>query len=335
MISKTLTVESFAVDPYFNLALEQWLLEHLEEHQCILYLWQNENTVVIGKNQNAWKECQIEQLKKNQGKLARRLSGGGAVYHDLGNLNFTFLVNKEDYDVHRQLRVIQQALHSLGVDALISGRNDLCVGDRKISGNAFLKREKQCYHHGTLLVNTDKEKMQKFLNPSKLKLASKGVDSVRSRTANLKEFSVGLTIDELKGALRIAFNQEYGVSKKMELNEKQIEEIHQLKEHYASDKWNYNMSQEADFQVEKRFSWGEVLLLIKKEKERIKTVQIFTDSMETEVFIKLAKKLEGIEVTLTSISKVIEEMMKKEEDSKVILLDILSLFVQEEKNGTL
>lgn len=110
MVTKLTYIESDQVNPYKNLAVEEYLLLHCEDKECILYLWQNQNTVVIGRNQNAWKECKVTKLEEENGHLARRLSGGGAVYHDLGNLNFTFLVNKEEYSLEKQLQVIINAM---------------------------------------------------------------------------------------------------------------------------------------------------------------------------------------------------------------------------------
>ena len=159
MIGKLFFLESDSFDPYKNLALEELLLESCGRGICILYLWQNQKTVVIGRNQNAWAECRTEELKQAGGKLARRLSGGGAVFHDLGNLNFTFVVGKEDYHVPRQLEVILGALRRLGIPAEKSGRNDLLVEGKKFSGNAFYEQGDTWYHHGTLMVDVDKDSL--------------------------------------------------------------------------------------------------------------------------------------------------------------------------------
>ena len=137
MNNRLTIIESDSTNPYKNLALENWLLDHVAEDEVILYLWQNQHTVVVGKNQNAWKECNISTLEADGGHLARRLSGGGAVYHDLGNLNFTFLAHKARYDVAKQLEVILRGLQRLGIEAEKSGRNDILVDGRKVSGNAF------------------------------------------------------------------------------------------------------------------------------------------------------------------------------------------------------
>ena len=185
MISSLHIYQASGSDPFENLAREQVLLEQGPADGVILYLWQNQNTVVIGRNQNAYKECRTSLLEEEGGKLARRLSGGGAVFHDLGNLNFTFLLPRADFDVRRQLEVICTACRELGIPAEISGRNDLHAEGQKFSGNAFYKSGTRAYHHGTLLLNVDMSKLGRYLSPPKAKLQAKGVDSVRARVTNL------------------------------------------------------------------------------------------------------------------------------------------------------
>ena len=167
MIQQLKLYEGQSFDPQLNLAVEEYLLQTVEPDCCILYLWQNQNTVVIGRNQNAWKECRTTLLEEEGGHLARRLSGGGAVFHDLGNLNFTFLVPTDCYDLEKQLSVIQLACRSFGIEAVRSGRNDILAEGRKFSGNAFYQSGGRSYHHGTLLVDVDMTRMSRYLNPSK------------------------------------------------------------------------------------------------------------------------------------------------------------------------
>ena len=212
MIKRLLLCRSRSFDPYENLALEEALLSRVGEGELILYLWQNECSVVIGRNQNPWKECRTALLAEEGGCLARRLSGGGAVFHDRGNLNFTFLMTAGDYDLPRQLTVLERACQSLGIPARRSGRNDLLADGRKFSGNAFYKHNGKAYHHGTLMLDVDMEMVQRYLSPSKAKLAAKGVDSVRSRVVNLREFVPDLTIPQLADALIAALAEVYAVA---------------------------------------------------------------------------------------------------------------------------
>ena len=197
-------------DPWLNLSLEELLLGRVGDDEAILYLWQNQHTVVVGRHQNAWRECHAEKLEADGGKLARRLSGGGAVYHDLGNLNFTFIVPKPAYDLHRQLKVILGAARTVGVDAEFSGRNDILADGRKFSGNAFYHGRKASYHHGTILIDVDMTVLQKYLNVPQQKMAAKGVTSVKSRVINLRELVPTLTIEEMQQAMMQAFIAEYG-----------------------------------------------------------------------------------------------------------------------------
>ena len=151
-MKKLYWIETENTEPYLNLAMEEHLTLHGPKEACLLFLWQNRHTVVIGSNQNPWLECRTSLLEADGGRLARRLSGGGAVYHDMGNLNFTFLVRSEDYDLHRQLSVITTACRQLGIPAECSGRNDILADGRKFSGNGkiipLLEKEKTLLKYG-------------------------------------------------------------------------------------------------------------------------------------------------------------------------------------------
>ncbi len=294
MIEKLTYIESRNLIPYANLAVEEYLLLHCEASEVILYLWQNQHTVVIGRNQNAWKECLLTKLGDEGGHLARRLSGGGAVYHDLGNLNFTFLINKENYDVGRQLKVIIRALDKLGIPAEKSGRNDILVDGRKISGNAFYEQNGHCYHHGTLMVDVDLENMSRYLTVSKSKLKSKGVDSVRSRVANLKEFQPEITIESLMAALRAAFEEEYGLpSEYLGWEELPADDIEERTERFSSWEWLYGRKLDFQYEMETRFEWGSLNLQFQVKSGIVEDVTVYSDSLCPEIIERLPECLRG------------------------------------------
>lgn len=313
MITELGIYTSTGFDPHRNLAIEQYLLEHLHEGQCILYLWQNENTVVIGRNQNPWKECKATLLEQEGGHLARRLSGGGAVFHDLGNLNFTFLVPQNHYDLDRQLEVIQQAVGSLGIPAERSGRNDILSGGRKFSGNAFYKNGKQAYHHGTLLVDADMEKLNRYLTPSKLKLQAKGVDSVRSRVVNLRELNPKITIERLKSALAEAFSRVYGLpAAVIGEDEPDAAAVEALTLKNRSWDWLYGQKLPFTMDCQAHFPWGGVQIQLQVESGTIGQVKVYSDAMDWRLSQDLEALLQGTPLSpgaLEEISMDCREML--------------------------
>ena len=294
MVDKLLLYRARSTDPYRNLAVEEHLLERVEEGTCILYLWQNQNTVVIGRNQNAWKECRVSLLEGEGGHLARRLSGGGAVFHDAGNLNFTFLVNEADYDLDRQLTVIQTACRTLGVAAERSGRNDILADGRKFSGNAFYHSKGKAYHHGTLLVDTDGEKLARYLSPSKAKLQAKGVESVRSRVVNLRELVPELTCERLAEELTTAFAAAYGGTVRF-LREEELDgtRVDELRRRYESTDWLYGPRLPLSFACEGRFDWGGVQLQLQVESGVVVQARVYSDAMDWTLAPALERALTG------------------------------------------
>ena len=310
MIERIQIFESTRLDPYFNLATEKYLLETVEPGCCILYLWQNQNTVVIGRNQNAWAECRTSLLEQEGGKLARRLSGGGAVFHDTGNLNFTFLVPEEDYDLDRQLLVIQTACAALGLEARRSGRNDLLVHGAKFSGNAFYHSQGHAYHHGTLLVDVDKEKLGRYLTPSKAKLEAKGVASVRSRVANLKEFSPGLTCRDMAAHMRDAFAQVYGlVPEQLTLSADALVQIEASAAELSSWQWLYGSRLPFCFSCEQRFSWGSIQLQLHADSGQIRSVCAYSDSMDWQLSDTICQALTGCRFSVDAMRSALSAAM--------------------------
>ena len=279
MVTQLGIFESDSFDPYFNLAVEKHLMDITPAGGCVLYLWQNRNTVVIGRNQNPWLECRTSLLEQEDGRLARRLSGGGAVFHDLGNLNFTFIMRKEDYDLDKQVSVIQKACALAGIVAEKSGRNDLLADGRKFSGNAFYQNSTHAYHHGTLMVDVDKEKLGRYLSPPKAKLEAKGVASVRSRVVNLKELAPELTVDAMKAYMRAAFCEIYGMdAKPVMLTDGAA--IEALQAEYGSWEHLYGSPLPFSFQCEDHFSWGHIQLQLYAKDGHITGAKVYSDSMD-------------------------------------------------------
>lgn len=309
MVRKIYLYESTGFDPYRNLALEKVLLDRVEPDSCILYLWQNQNTVVIGRNQNALVECRTSLLEQEGGRLARRLSGGGAVFHDLGNLNFTFLTNKEDYNVDRQLSVIQAACALAGISTEKSGRNDLLADGKKFSGNAFYQDKLHAYHHGTLMLDVDKEKLGRYLSPSKAKLEAKGVQSVRSRVVNLTELAPSLTVAQMKENMVSAFADIYGCPVlPLTLTAEELDKVQLLQKEYGS--WDHLFGSPLPFtlECEGRFPWGGITIRLQAKKGKVTGCQVFTDAMEWQLPQSLENALVGQRLCKEEILPALEKL---------------------------
>ena len=282
MISRLLALESPSFSAPDNLALEAALADNVRPGELILYLWQNEKTVVIGRNQNAWKECRPEALRRDGGTLVRRLSGGGAVFHDLGNLNVSFCVPRAEEDIPRQTRVVLSALRLLGVEASASGRNDLELDGRKFSGHAAFRTARASCHHLTLMLRVDREALERYLCVSPLKLRSRGVDSVRARVTNLADRFPALTLPALRAALKDALSAEYGLpllpfpaQERLPEREKEA-----WRERFSSWEWTFGRPIPFDLEEEARFPWGVAELRLRVEAGRIRACRLWTDAMD-------------------------------------------------------
>ena len=330
MITKLNYYRSPQTVPYWNLGMEAFLLESVPKNACTLYLWQNRRTVVVGKNQNCWAECRIGNLEEDGGYLVRRLSEGGSVYHDEQNLNFTFLVNEEDYDVERQLEVILQAVRSFGLDARKTGRNDITIDDRKFSGNAFYKSGGKCYHHGTLLVDVDTHAMSRYLNVSADKLQSKGVASVKARVVNLKELCPDITIPVLCGALVDAFGQVYGFRPEP-IQEGSIDfaRVKELEARFASWDWRFGRNVPFSWQAQGRFPWGGVEIQLSVEKGCVIDAMVYSDAIEGNFIASIPPLITGCKFDATSLSQALSFASASEEET--ILADIRQLIEEEIK----
>lgn len=277
-------IVSDQTNPYWNIAVENYLLSLPETEVVTLYLWKNRRTVVIGQNQNPFSECNVEALEADGGYLMRRRTGGGAVYHDDGNINFSFVVPKALYDQTRQFSVIQRAVLDYGIVAELSGRNDILTEGRKFSGNAFSKGKYQDLHHGTILIKGNMEDLQRYLKPKPAKLQKHGVASVRSRVVNLSELNPEITSESIVPHLRSAFEEIYG-DKSVDVGFPDIAarpEVRALYEQFASDDWKYGRWRSFTAQRSAQFDWGGVELSLTVDEARgvITDVQIASDALD-------------------------------------------------------
>ncbi|NMB02092.1 MAG: lipoate--protein ligase [Firmicutes bacterium] len=284
-------------DPRINLAVEEYVLNYLEPSEEYAILWQNEPTVVIGRNQNTVAEVNGPFIKKQGINVVRRLSGGGAVYHDFGNLNFTFIVNSEK-DVVSNFEYFTKpviaALASLGVKAEFSGRNDITIDGKKFSGNAQYWSKNRLLHHGTILFNSDLSVVQEALNVKADKLQSKGVKSVRSRVTNIYPYlKTPITIDEFKETLW-RYLIPGGEGKEYILNDEEWAIVHEIKEkRYAKWEWNYGASPECEMEKEARFTGGKLELKLNVTDGLIRDMAIFGDFFGEKDVTELANMLNG------------------------------------------
>ena len=240
---RNLFYRSPSVDAYENLALDEHFLNIAEPGQLILYLYVNARAIILGRNQNPWKECDLEACERDGVQIVRRLSGGGAVYHDWGNLNFSFISGAGRYDETAQNALLLAALGDFGIEAAFTGRNDFTVADgRKFSGTAYCSRDGKRLRHGTLLICSNLGDVQQYLTPRFSKLAAHGVDSVRGRVCNLAELRPGLTVEDVAEALYRYF----GADGAFTPSEVDGTEVERLRAKNTSEAWIFGATPKFD-----------------------------------------------------------------------------------------
>ena len=294
-------IVSTSTNPYWNVSVENYLVEHPEDDSVVMYLWKNRRTVVIGQNQNPFSECNVDTLLADGGYVMRRTTGGGAVYHDDGNLNFSFVAPYNLYDQNRQFGVIIRALQTYGLRAELSGRNDLLVADaegnmRKFSGNAFSKGRVCRLHHGTILIRGDMEDLKRYLKVKPTKLHKHGVQSVVSRVVNLSDLA-DVNTENIVPHLVAAFEEVYS-GKVDEISFDSIvkrPEVVSLYEKYSSDEWIFGRWRTFTASKIANFEWGivEMNVIVDEKNAVIKDVTIATDSLNANLSAEIRKLLIG------------------------------------------
>ena len=295
-------------DGWLNLARDGYFLENNKKSDVILYFYVNKNAVIIGRNQNAWKECSIANMDADGVQLVRRHSGGGAVFHDNGNLNFSFITDEKHYDLNRQMRVILNAVSKLGLKAELSGRNDITVDGKKFSGNAFSLAKGNRSHHGTILVNADLTKLSNYLCVSKEKMRSKGIDSVRARVCNICELSSGLTVEAMRRLVIESFIEEYGAASEYVFDGTALAEVEERRERLASWEWRFGKTPQFDFETDKRFSFGDTQIYFNLRDGVIRETKVYSDCLDTELTTEIENALTGVHFRKEEIKAALSKM---------------------------
>lgn len=300
-------------DPYINLALEEYILKNFGSEDTYLLFYINEPSIIIGKNQNAVEEINTQYVEENNIKVVRRLSGGGAVYHDLGNLNFSFITKDDGESFHNFAKFTEpvvRALNKIGVPAELVGRNDILVEGRKISGNAQFATKGRMFSHGTLMFDSEIEHVVAALNVSKEKIESKGIKSIRSRVANISEYlKEEMTMEEFKELLLCSIFEVDDVKDvpQYELTEEDWENVHEIsRNRYQKWEWNFGKSPAYNVKVSHKFPSGLLDVRLDVKKGIIENCKIYGD------FFGLGE-VEDIEQKLVGVKherKAVEEALK-------------------------
>jgi len=322
-------IKTLSDDPFFNLAYE----EHLYNSSLVssnapihtLFLWCNKPSIIIGRFQNPYKECYIDRIQQDNVELVRRKSGGGAVYQDYGNSIFSFIGPNSKTATQENNKILLNALKHFNIEAEPSGRNDIVVEGKKISGSAFKKDLKKnlLLHHGTILIDLDMNALGRYLSPHKLKLASKGVSSVQSRVLNLKERVPNLSHETWSESLINSFLAYYGCGRQEvsieTVNQDLLSSLSDVRQVYNELKaWEWRFGKTPDFthNLETRFDFGLFDFYIQSENGLIKDVKIFSDCLYPVLIETLMEKLKGvkydapnIEAALKRTSEICKEKM--------------------------
>lgn len=301
-------------DPRYNLAFEEYCFKHLDikEDEEYVILWINGPAIIVGKNQNTLEEVNQEYVDQNNIKVVRRITGGGAVYHDLGNLNFSILTlasDNERIDFKKYNIPIVEALGKLGINAELSGRNDMTINGKKFSGIAQSVWKKRVLNHGTLLFDTDLDVLSKALNVKQDKIASKGIKSVKSRVANIKSYMTEKgDMDKFKNTLlKTIFEKENSDPVEYKLSKEDLDNIDKLfEEKYSTWEWNYGESPKFNYKNYKRFDFGSLDIRFNVIHGLISETVIYGDFFGTRDVAILEEKLNGLKYEKEEVRKIIE-----------------------------
>jgi len=325
-------IKNDSTNPYFNHSLEEYFIKNFKE-ECFI-LWRNEPCILIGRNQNTVSEINVDYVRKNGIKIVRRLTGGGAVFNDLGNINFTFITNIDENADNSFIKFAQpviDSLNSLGIKAEFSGRNDITVDGKKISGNARYYYRNRLLHHGTLLFSGDLSTLRDALKSKPLKFKGKNIKSVKSRVTNISEhLKADMDVLEFREFLMQNIIKEHNIKSIYTFSEEDYRRIEDIqKNRFETYEWNYGSSPEFSISNEYRFPCGTVEMGLDVKDGVIKKLKIYGDFFGKKDISELEMQLYGIRYMYkpivsalenTDIDDYIQGMNKKEMIEKLLIV---------------
>ncbi|PAL14389.1 lipoate--protein ligase [Peribacillus simplex] len=317
-------------DPRINLAIEEYALKHLNIDETYLLFYINRPSIIIGRNQNTIEEINSDYVDEKGITVVRRLSGGGAVYHDLGNLNFSFITKDDGDSFHNFKKFTQpvvETLEKLGIHAELSGRNDILAEGKKISGNAMFSTKGRMFSHGTLLFQSEMDHIVSALKVKKDKIESKGIKSIRSRVGNIADFlKEPMSVEEFRSFLLQNIFKDTGKVTEYVLTDTDWEKIHEISEdRYQNWEWNYGKSPKFNFQNSHRFPVGSVDIRLEVNRGIIENCKIYGDFFGVGEVADIERKLTGTRYEKEAISRVLDEIDVRHYFGNVTKEEILAL----------
>lgn len=319
MIEKLYLAYADGSDPARNLAIGSALLDNVLPGELILYLWQNDNTVLIGRNQDLRKDVNLKSIERDGVHIVRSTAGGAAIYHDLGSLIYTFIARDNDFSTEKQTSIILEAIHSLGFDAEIREKRAIFVNGKKVAGGGYYHENGASLQHGTILVNCDINKVMEYIVPDPEKFTERGLEQINSRMANLCDTIPTVTVEEVGAAIIAACEKEYN-TKRILYTIPNMDLFEQKEFLYRSRTWTYGRSIDYDHSCKRRFNWGELRFEFQTENGVISNLRVLSDSAEPSIIDDIREALLGVPFNTNAMVKALKHIEKSQERDDAISL---------------